>query len=138
MKVRLLIATVVAVFLAAGASTVQAHLIPASKPFKDLTLKEQAQYYRVNAQHAIAFLRPWNDIRGWQMLSHRHWLGNLVPEPSEVMFHRRLLMNSIRGMKQVEQKLIVSLIPHRAGWLCIHSREGAWTSNTGNGFYGGL
>ncbi len=28
------------------------------------------------------------------------------------------------------------------GWytaaLCIHSREGAWNSNTGNGYFGGL
>ncbi len=29
-------------------------------------------------------------------------------------------------------------IPHRALWLCIHSREGAWNANTGNGYYGGL
>ena len=29
-------------------------------------------------------------------------------------------------------------IPHYSGWLCIHSREGAWNANTGNGFYGGL
>ena len=23
-------------------------------------------------------------------------------------------------------------------WICIHSHEGAWDSNTGNGYYGGL
>ena len=23
-------------------------------------------------------------------------------------------------------------------WLCIHQGEGAWNSNTGNGYYGGL
>lgn len=28
--------------------------------------------------------------------------------------------------------------PHRRQWLCIHHFEGAWTSNTGNGYYGGL
>lgn len=27
---------------------------------------------------------------------------------------------------------------HLAGWVCIHSREGAWNAQTGNGFYGGL
>jgi hypothetical protein len=30
----------------------------------------------------------------------------------------------------------------RPGWfrdaLCVHRREGAWSSNTGNGYYGGL
>jgi hypothetical protein len=25
-----------------------------------------------------------------------------------------------------------------SAWLCIHRYEGAWTSNTGNGYYGGL
>lgn len=29
-------------------------------------------------------------------------------------------------------------LSHQAGWLCIHSREGAWNANTGNGYYGGL
>lgn len=34
------------------------------------------------------------------------------------------------------------LHPYSAEWfqaaLCVHSHEGAWTSNTGNGYYGGL
>jgi hypothetical protein len=29
-------------------------------------------------------------------------------------------------------------IAHEALWLCIHSGEGAWNANTGNGYYGGL
>ncbi len=32
----------------------------------------------------------------------------------------------------------VSTVGHRALWLCIHSREGAWDAQTGNGYYGGL
>ena len=28
--------------------------------------------------------------------------------------------------------------PHYSQWLCIHSHEGAWNANTGNGYYGGL
>ena len=28
--------------------------------------------------------------------------------------------------------------PHKRQWLCIHGYEGRWTSNTGNGYYGGL
>jgi hypothetical protein len=27
---------------------------------------------------------------------------------------------------------------HYALWNCIHSREGAWNAQTGNGYYGGL
>lgn len=30
------------------------------------------------------------------------------------------------------------VVGHLSGWLCIHSREGAWNAQTGNGFYGGL
>lgn len=29
-------------------------------------------------------------------------------------------------------------IAHLALWLCIHRGEGAWTDDTGNGYYGGL
>jgi len=29
-------------------------------------------------------------------------------------------------------------VGHVALWLCIHSGEGAWNANTGNGFLGGL
>ena len=28
--------------------------------------------------------------------------------------------------------------PRKAAWLCIHRHEGAWSANTGNGYYGGL
>jgi hypothetical protein len=28
--------------------------------------------------------------------------------------------------------------PHPTGAWCIHSREGAWNANTGNGYYGGM
>jgi hypothetical protein len=32
--------------------------------------------------------------------------------------------------------------PWSSSWLsaamCVHSKEGAWTSNTGNGYYGGF
>ncbi len=28
--------------------------------------------------------------------------------------------------------------PRSNAWLCIHRREGPWTANTGNGYYGGL
>jgi hypothetical protein len=38
-----------------------------------------------------------------------------------------------------QARLRASTIAHRALWLCIHSREaGAWDTNTGNGYFGGL
>ena len=53
----------------------------------------------------------------------------------------RLRAGSPRHPLTVGQRSRVSpsaSIPHESGWLCIHSREGAWNANTGNGFYGGL
>jgi hypothetical protein len=35
-------------------------------------------------------------------------------------------------------RLAVSHPPHYGEWLCIHSHEGAWTADTGNGYFGGL
>ena len=32
----------------------------------------------------------------------------------------------------------VAVSSHLQGWICIHSREGAWNAQTGNGYYGGL
>jgi len=32
----------------------------------------------------------------------------------------------------------VAPIKYLSAWLCIHSGEGAWNANTGNGYYGGL
>jgi hypothetical protein len=42
------------------------------------------------------------------------------------------------GNRHTEWALSRMLPPHYNGWNCIHSREGAWNSNTGNGYYGGL
>lgn len=140
MKVRLFILTVVAVFLAAGATTVQAHLVTMGKPVNQLSLPKQAQYYQKNADHAIAFLRVWNDIRLWQIVGHQHDVGR-IPEPAEVYYHRRLLRNSILGLKGVERKLEALLIPHKQGWLCLHRYEAIdWFNRDtgGNGHYGGL
>jgi Transglycosylase-like domain len=37
-------------------------------------------------------------------------------------------------------RVIQLLLPigRRADWECIHSHEGAWNDDTGNGYYGGL
>ena len=43
-----------------------------------------------------------------------------------------------RAARVPPARKVVHLLSHYAGWLCIHSREGAWGSQTGNGYYGGL
>lgn len=39
---------------------------------------------------------------------------------------------------KLAQLLTPPLPAHYKGWICIHNGEGAWNSQTGNGFYGGL
>jgi hypothetical protein len=34
--------------------------------------------------------------------------------------------------------VVPQVVSHIAMWLCIHSKEGDWAANTGNGYYGGL
>jgi hypothetical protein len=52
--------------------------------------------------------------------AYRHWVLTLWRRRANRVWHR------------------VVHVPHRAQWLCIHRGEGAWRSNTGNGYYGGL
>lgn len=47
-------------------------------------------------------------------------------------------------LKKEKHKTHIKLNPPKpklkylAAWTCIHSKEGAWNANTGNGYYGGL
>jgi hypothetical protein len=50
-----------------------------------------------------------------------HWIDRL-------WMRRRIYWRRASSQKRI----------HRSLWLCIHSREGAWNANTGNGYYGGL
>jgi len=43
-----------------------------------------------------------------------------------------------RKSRPVEKAKPTYLPAHYREWLCIHSHEGAWDANTGNGYYGGL
>jgi hypothetical protein len=53
-------------------------------------------------------------------ISYRIWVRNL--------WRRRATLARRRAFNP----------PHEQQWRCIHSFEGAWQSNTGNGYYGGL
>lgn len=34
--------------------------------------------------------------------------------------------------------MVIHPVRRQIQWLCIHSHEGAWNDDTGNGYYGGL
>lgn len=130
----ILTAVVFAVIGGSVGTTAQAHNVGNNS--EKTTLQQQANYFKANANHAMAFLKVWNDIRGWQILDRHHWV-QFVPEPAEVVYHRRLLKNAMRGLAIVQRKLTRILIPHYNGWLCIHHYEGAW-NDPNPPYYGGL
>ena len=84
---------------------------------------------------------------------HRHTTGKglirfdgLGPERWAQRFrreHRKVvrLRHKLAALAPDRRSLASAATPspgHLAGWLCIHSREGAWDAQTGNGYYGGL
>jgi hypothetical protein len=50
--------------------------------------------------------------------------------------HRRVLRNWQRKLRVTRYRAFHP--PRLRAWLCIKRHEGAWTANTGNGYYGGL
>lgn len=51
--------------------------------------------------------------------------------------YRRWVLHLWRG-RALKARRQASRPPHRSAFLCIHSHEGGWRANTGNGYYGGL
>lgn len=50
-------------------------------------------------------------------------------------------MNRLWSQRRVAAKKLAArhpVVAHYALWMCIHSGEGAWNANTGNGYLGGL
>jgi hypothetical protein len=54
-------------------------------------------------------------------------------------YHRHLqLLAKLRRARRVPRFSSSSYGVLTSDWACIHSHEGAWNANTGNGYYGGL
>ena len=74
---------------------------------------------------------------------HRVWRWQRImghPELRELRNPPEELTSKIAAWKRIAAKVQhrAHNPPHKRQWLCIHRYEGAWTSNTGNGYYGGL
>ena len=76
-----------------------------------------------------------HDRRSLQAVSSHHWTL-LSPLPVMAVVHRAWLARDRAYVKQLERAVVPSWLWN--AFLCIHRGEGAWTSNTGNGYYGGL
>jgi 5-methylcytosine-specific restriction endonuclease McrA len=99
-------------------------------------LVNQIVYHRNMTWH-------WQDRAHHKRLStqHRESIATLplLARLKHYWEHRHYL--AWRGYKRYEAKSSstpAGLPPHYLAWMCIHGGEGAWTSATGNGFYGGL
>lgn len=103
---------VIAMALPAGA---QAHLV--TKP-KSEKLEARAASQSTNLKHARYVCN-----RGAR--DHKRWACTAVRWLQRELGETRASMAPVRP-------------PHYQEWLCIHSYEGAWNANTGNGYYGGL
>jgi Transglycosylase-like domain len=76
----------------------------------------------------------------------RYWLRVMDrPLPPPVAGLARLELHQLRHAADWQWRRARALAraarrpPHFAEWQCIHSHEaGAWSTNTGNGYYGGL
>lgn len=84
----------------------------------------QYYYFKSNLDHALSFLAE-NDQ--WQLVAHQHNVSRY--NNYAISYHKRLARNAWRG--------ILSLIPHRSSWHCIHRYEGSWQDD-GAPYYGGL
>ena len=63
----------------------------------------------------------------------RYWRNRLAFFRWRVRVDRRLI-----GEARSRLRARRPVLGHVALWLCIHSGEGAWNANTGNGYFGGL
>ena len=88
-------------------------------------------YYRGRyVSHQLARDAEIPDWRSPRNCADARWLSDLWAERS---YRARLLTERFRKnrVKRERQALYEK-------WKCIHEHEGAWDSNTGNGYYGGL
>src|SRR4051812_14293335 len=96
---------------------------------KHLSLAQKISYFRLSVRHerqAVAFL------------SSRH-APRTLERHTELRWHQASLRWAEFNLRHYQSKLAPPpVIGDLSAWLCIHSGEGSWTANTGNGYYGGL
>lgn len=81
-----------------------------------------------------ARMRTWH----WQRVMHvRLAPTNYGERRTHSMAYRSYLVRHWLSEER-RTRLALSHVPHLSAWLCIHRGEGAWNSNTGNGYFGGL
>jgi hypothetical protein len=116
-------------------------------------------FVSVPKQHRIEHCRQWSSPRKELVCAHRalrarrhdlRWIRLHRSQPlyrlitparywrGRVKFDLWRMRVDRRTIAEARARLRARVIAHRTLWLCIHSREGAWDANTGNGYFGGL
>lgn len=104
------------------------HELVAQKNYSGRVVSHLRGSWRVAPRHATCWSHvPWSKICDHarrRMIAHR-WLARLAAERLQRLYPPR-------------PAVVVVDTGGWAEWTCIHGREGATDSNTGNGYYGGL
>jgi hypothetical protein len=85
--------------------------------------KAKIHAYRVNIAHAKGVIN---------FVQHNESFYSYQDRAHTIKVHRWLIRYNTYRLN------LLILPTHYNGWICIHRQEGAWYSNTGNGFYNGL
>lgn len=109
------------------------------------TTQQQIQLVKKHLWKSKTTINFWNN-RGRWALHLRHdkcWQIKLGKRQRVCKMARRSLADHIQRRAKLADKLERLSAPrfnlgNVSHWLCIHRGEGAWNSNTGNGYYGGL
>jgi hypothetical protein len=82
--------------------------------------------------------RTRSDFKAYRVHSCKYavWVAHLWLRRS--VHVRRTYAQMVREKKKREIRVLLSQGALTSDWACIHRFEGAWNSNTGNGYYGGL
>lgn len=100
--------------------------ITIASPAADPPVAPATKVIRIAETHRGKTAQQWYTIAHRRMVD-RDWL-------------QKRLGVRVRELLQMERRFHAEPTrpPHYDEWLCIHNGEGTWTSNTGNGYYGGL
>lgn len=121
-----LVAAILSVAVLTGCATSTA----LARDLTALSTTQLAKYQKNELHHSSTTVRFW---RNHPRLYAAHWRF----ASQNAYFHRQ----RIKWLGKEYRETLAKLVPPvrmLSAWTCIHGYEGAWNSNTGNGYYGGL
>lgn len=110
-----------------GWAAAQAHAGRFLHHHSHMTVAQKVRYF----ERSVA-----QDRRSIRWLRSRY-APRTLQRVDEISWSRHALRWHLALLRQYRSKLEPRYTDLGA-WLCIHAGEGSWTSNTGNGYFGGL